>query len=182
MRAMFKPHRNLLHFAFSPDGRSLVSGFDGCSVFNIRDGSPKELTVTDHACYFLSVVFSPDGKYIAAGDWRCSLWIWDSRTHKVVANWRGHSDPVRLVEFTPDGKGLMSGSMDRTVKYWDVSSLGIYGAAPGRRVVNPEHLFPLIRTFSVHNVRLYLFCRIQFVETSTPIERLLRYCILPRQQ
>ena len=67
------------------------------------------------------------------------------------------------VEFTPDGKGLMSGGSDMTARYWDVSSLGMHGAASRREVVNPEHSFPLIRSFSGHAVRrfisLYTFCR-----------------------
>ena len=154
MRAMFKRHRNEVNsIAFSPDGRSLVSGSNDYSVriWNIRDGSSKELPVTD-AGLLLSVVFSPDGRYIAAGNTRYSLWIWDSRTRKHVANWKGHSGFVWCVEFTPDGKGLISGSSDRTVKYWDVSSFQIDEPASGREVVNPGHSFPLIRTFSGHTV------------------------------
>ena len=91
MRAMFKhKHRDeVTSIAFSPDGRSLVSGSCDCSVciWSIRDGSSKEFPVTD---WSLSVVFSPDGRYIAAGDVGHSLWIWDSRTRKLVANWTGH--------------------------------------------------------------------------------------------
>jgi len=30
---------------------------------------------------------------------------------------------VQSVTFTPDGRGLMSGSLDKTLKYWDVSRL-----------------------------------------------------------
>ena len=167
MRAMFKRHRGEVNsIAFSPDGRSLVSGSDDGSVriWSIRDGSSKELTMTDDANGFYSVVFSPDGRYIAAGDRKNSLWIWGSRTHKCVAIWMGHFSCVWCVGFTPDGNGLMSGGEDRKVKYWDVSSLGTHGAASGREVVNPEHSFPLIRTFSGHSVRccftsLHVFCR-----------------------
>ena len=169
MRAMFKHGDEVNSIAFSPDGRSLVSGSDDCSVciWNIRDGSSKKLPVlpvADDAGYFLSVVFSPDGRYIAAGDLGYSLWIWDSRIHEIVANWMGHGGWVWCVEFMPDGKGLMSGGRDMTVKYWDVSSLGTHGAASGRVVANDEHPFPLIRTFSGHTVRccfisLHAFCR-----------------------
>ena len=158
MRAVFEHHSNVVNsISFSPDGRSLVSGSDDRSVCicNIRDGSSKELSVTDDADWFLSVVFSPDGRYIAAGDIAHSLWIWDSRTHRLVANWKGHGGWVWCVEFTPDGKGLMSGSNDSRVKYWDVSSLGIHEAISGRETVVPGHAFPLIRSFSGHTVRFY---------------------------
>ena len=159
MRAMFKHRGEVNSVAFSRDGRSLVAASDDRSVrvWNIRDGSSKKLPVADDPGYFLSVVFSPDGRYIAAGDTEHSLWIWDSLTHKLVANWMGHGGWVWCVEFMPDGKGLMSGSWDMTVKYWDVSSLGIHGTASGRVVGNDEHSFPLIRTFSGYSVRFIYF-------------------------
>ena len=166
MRAMFKHRGQVNKVAFSPDGRALVSvsGDGSVRIWTIRDGSSKRLPVTDEAVYFLSVVFSPDGRYIAAGDTVNSLWIWDSRTQKLVAIWMGHSGWVWCVEFTPDGKGLMSGSEDMTAKYWDVSSLGIHGATSGREGVNNERSFQLILTFSGHTVRccfisLHAFCR-----------------------
>ena len=165
MRVVFKRHMDEVNsIAFSPDGRSFVSGSDDNSVriWNIRDGSSKRLPVTDEAVYFLSVVFRPDGRYIAAGDTRHSLCIWDSRTHKIVANWEGHSYYVWCLEFTPDGNGLMSGSADTTVKYWDVSSLGTHGAVSGRDAVVPGDSFPLIRSFSGHTVHFYFY----FIECS----------------
>ena len=164
MRAMFQRHTNEVNsISFSPDGRSLVSGSDDRSVriWNIRDGSSRKLPGSDGAGWFFSVVFSPDGRYIAASDGtRDSLWIWDSRTISLVANWKGHTF-VCCVQFTPDGKGLMSGG-DTTVKYWDVSSLGILDAVSGRETVVAAHAFPLIRSFSIHTVRFYckfLVCR-----------------------
>ena len=105
---------------------------------------------------YLSVAFSPNGRYIAAGDLRDGLWIWDSRTHRLIAIWRGHSGQVWCVEFTPDGKGLMSGSADSTLKCWDVSSLGIHEADSRREVAPLGDSFPLIRSFSSfsgHTVR-----------------------------
>ena len=170
MLAMFKWHtREVNCTLFSPDGRSLVSASDDSSVriWNIRDGFSKKLPVNNGTGYFLSVVFSPDGRYIAAGDARDSLSMWDSRTHKLVANWKGHNDWVWCVEFTPDGKGLMSGSLDTTLKYWDVSSLGIHEAISGREREVPGHAFPLIRSFSGHNVRFYFYF-IMYISSNHP--------------
>ena len=49
--------------------------------------------------------------------------IWDARTGELLETLRGHTRRVWDVAFTPDGRGLMSGSADETLKYWDVSRL-----------------------------------------------------------
>lgn len=36
---------------------------------------------------------------------------------------RGHEDSVYAIKFTGDGKRLVSGSLDCSVKYWDTTSL-----------------------------------------------------------
>ena len=102
------------------------------------------MPVTKITSHFLSVAFSPDGRYIAVGDFLNDLlWIWDSRRQRLVAKWPGHRSGVWCVEFTPDGKGLISGGDDGMVKYWDMTSLGSG---------SEQQSFPVIRRFSGHNV------------------------------
>ena len=59
--------------------------------------------------------------------------IWDARTGELLETLRGHKVRVWSVAFTPDGRGLVSGSQDNTLKYWDISHL----ARPGSRQ-NPQ--------------------------------------------
>ena len=61
--------------------------------------------------------------------------IWDARTGELLETLRGHGNKVRSVAFTPDGRGLVSGSWDKTVKYWDVSRLE---NGPSGRPNSPE--------------------------------------------
>ena len=49
--------------------------------------------------------------------------IWDARTGELLERLRGHKDSVYSVAFTPDARGLVSGSLDKTLKYWDVARL-----------------------------------------------------------
>ena len=147
---MLKGHKQpVYNVGFSPNCHSLVSASADKSIriWNIRDGSSKILPVTGSPNYFMSVEFSPDGKYVAAGNFDGSVWIWDSRTHTLAAMWREDRSRVWCTKFTADGKGLMSGYSDHTVRYWDVSLL------ENRRGVYEDQSFPLVRSFFGHNVR-----------------------------
>ena len=161
MRATFNKNPGVISgIAFLPNLRSLVSGShdESVRIWNLRDGSSKIMPVTGRTSYFLSVAFSPDGRYIAGGNLNFSLWIWDSRRQKVVAQWWGHTNAVNCIEFTGDGKRLMSGSNDRTVKCWDMTSLG-----SGSELQS----FPEIQGFSGHTVRLFcLFFNHKLTETT----------------
>ncbi|MEO1127274.1 MAG: NACHT domain-containing protein, partial [Cyanobacteria bacterium J06639_16] len=69
-----------------------------------------------------SVVFSPDGHYLAIGDSRGSLQVWQVATGQVVLFCSGHSNGVFSVTFSPDGTRLASGSDDETVKLWSTET------------------------------------------------------------
>ncbi len=66
-----------------------------------------------------SVVFSPDGTLLAVGS-SAGIWLYNAHTGAEAALFTG-GGWVTSVTFSPDGGTLASGSVDQTVRLWDVS-------------------------------------------------------------
>jgi len=74
-----------------------------------------------------SLALSPDGRLLAAGDWRGSITVWSTPTGAVVRRLGPHPVPgyvgpvgVQSVFFVLGGKRLISGGEDGAVSCWDV--------------------------------------------------------------
>jgi WD40 repeat protein len=69
-----------------------------------------------------TLVFSPDGKLLAAGggDAGTDIRLWDAMTGQELDPLTGHQSWVTSLVFWPDGKRLASGSADQTIRIWDV--------------------------------------------------------------
>jgi WD40 repeat protein len=70
-----------------------------------------------------SVVFSPDGRYLAVGtQGGSSVQLIDISSWQVIRTFEGHTSGVTSVAFSPDGKLLASGSWDTAIKLWEVAT------------------------------------------------------------
>jgi WD40 repeat protein len=80
------------------------------------------------------VAVSPDGHQVLTGSGLCDLEgktgigsenelrLWDRRSGQELRRLRGHTKPVLRVVFSRDGKQALSGSMDGTVRQWDLAA------------------------------------------------------------
>jgi WD40 repeat protein len=62
-----------------------------------------------------SVVWSPDGKYLASASYDKTIQLWDASNGKHIRVYRGHTARVNAIAWSPDGKTLASASSDGTV-------------------------------------------------------------------
>jgi WD40 repeat protein len=91
-----------------------------------------------------AVAISPDGALLAVAGDSALLPSGDQRIllislpeGQMVRTLNGHTGPIRILSFSPDGKQLASGSDDRTVRVWTLSDL------------------PTVRTLTGHTDRVY---------------------------
>ncbi len=66
-------------------------------------------------------VMSPDGSLLAVGSGR-RIHLLSAESWDEVGLLSGHSNNVYALAFTPDGRRLVSGSRDRTLRIWDLAS------------------------------------------------------------
>jgi WD40 repeat protein len=127
--------------AFAPDGRrAVLTSMDGpVPVWDLRT-SEAERVLRPRALIESEVVgVAWSGNRVAVADRSDAgtARIFDVDSGRVVAELRGHTDEVRSVAFSPDGRWLVTASKDGTARVWE--------AATGRPVVQLlGHRGPLV--------------------------------------
>ena len=46
--------------------------------------------------------------------------MWDLKTTSLIRSFQGHEDSVTCCALTPDGQKLITGSLDKTIRVWDI--------------------------------------------------------------
>jgi WD40 repeat protein len=106
--------------AFSPDGRLLASGSDDRTVIVWDVAAGQVLHTLTGEDNMTSVAFSPDGRRLASAE-VIKVKLWDVATWEPLRVLEGNSQGVERLIFSPDGKTLISGSGDTTIKLWDLT-------------------------------------------------------------
>ena len=136
--------------AFAPDGHRLASvshrtrlvpavADDTIRVWEV-DPRATLPVLRGHGSYVYPVAYSPDGRWIASGDWDNRLRLWDARTGEACAI-LDNGDLVKTLAFSPDSSRVVSARQDR-LQVWEV--------ATGRRVQEIQVPAPNILAVAFH--------------------------------
>lgn len=68
----------------------------------------------------VSVAIHPGGNLLAAAYDDHTIHLWDIATQREIMLLYGHDDDITDLQFTPDGKLLLSTSLDGTIRLWGV--------------------------------------------------------------
>jgi RNA polymerase sigma factor (sigma-70 family) len=109
---------------FAPDSKALVVGgqkADHSGVVSIWNAETGKLNHTwEPGQYVNSVVYTPDGKMVAAGGAGGEIELWDADKGKHIASLHGLAHGTRSVAFSPDGKTVAAGGPDGKIHLWSV--------------------------------------------------------------
>jgi WD40 repeat protein len=108
---------------FLPDGTSLIAGGGEAGpirLWELPRGRELRRFQCESARPTWSIALAPDGKTLASGCGKAVM-LWDMRSGQETTRLTGHENNVMAVAFSADGTQLASGSLDNTVRVWDVA-------------------------------------------------------------
>lgn len=139
-------HRtDIRSIALSSDDRMLASASNGSlKVWNTRTQSCLR---TLDCGYSLCSSFLPGDKIVVVGNKNGELEVFDIASSTLLDTIKAHDGPVWSLHVHPDGKSMVSGSADKTAKFWEFQV--VQEEIPGTKRTTPRLKLAHTRTLKV---------------------------------
>ncbi|MYF99782.1 WD40 repeat domain-containing protein [Candidatus Poribacteria bacterium] len=113
---------------------------------DLPNGAISQINISDGPVNAIAYSRSADQLAIAAGK---NIHIYDASTYKELMLLNGHTDSILALVYSPNGKLLVSGGLDKTVRLWETETGKL-------RCTREEHTAP-VRTvaFSLNGKRFW---------------------------
>jgi WD40 repeat protein len=120
-----------------PNGKTVLTNNGSLQRWDLTTGEPlwPNNFEDGHVGEVIAVVYSADGKQLVSGSTDGTVRLWDVTTGKPLHVWRGHAaqrPPIGLLvlakagvaslDFSPDGRWIVSGGSEERVEVWDASA------------------------------------------------------------
>jgi ribosomal RNA-processing protein 9 len=106
-----------LCFSASKDGQVLQ--------WDVESGAKSRIFPLEekHGPTVHALAASQDGKFVAIGGKDCLVHVYDVRQRSIATSFKGHRDAVSCLAFRRGTHQLFSGSLDRTIKSWNLDEM-----------------------------------------------------------
>lgn len=110
-----------LMFDFSGETLAVGTGKKDIQLWDVNTQKRVRIIKTSHKYVICKIAFSPDGNYVASGDAGGDIHVWNSKTGKHVAAYKGHKLNINVLVFSKNSRYLAStGLYDGTIFLWQV--------------------------------------------------------------
>ncbi|KAG2051109.1 WD40 repeat-like protein [Suillus hirtellus] len=110
--------RHILHL---PGGQRIIMVSGSIQVWDLEQGTQVGEEWEDKDVRVRAIALAPGGKTVATGCEDGAVKLWDVDTGKVIKTCMGHTQEVKSVCWSPDGRRVVSRSF-KEIRVWDVES------------------------------------------------------------
>lgn len=147
--------RTITGLRFSPDGKTIVTGNqEEIRLWDTKTGNEFALCIHDRSTDSIVFLFSPDssilisacgravidfddrelrtapGSYITriySENYGGTFQLWNAKTGELLSTHTGHTNRIKTLAFSSDGKTLATGGADGTILLWDWEKIKTMG-------------------------------------------------------
>ena len=136
------------------DVRSVTLSSDDSMLASASNGNLKIWNVRTQSCirtlecgYALCAAFLPGDKIVVVGNRNGELELFDIASSTLIETVKAHEGPVWTLHVHPDGKSVVTGSADKSAKFWSFEI--VQEEIPGTRRTTPRLRLNHTRTLKV---------------------------------